>query len=40
MKVREIVDGDNENYAWRHAKIDVSAERERRQDARAGAPRL
>jgi cytochrome c-type biogenesis protein CcmF len=23
MKIREIVDGDNENYAWRHAKIDV-----------------
>ena len=23
MKVRELVDGDNENYAWRHAKIDV-----------------
>ena len=23
MKVREIVDGDNDNYAWRHAKIDV-----------------
>jgi cytochrome c-type biogenesis protein CcmF len=23
MKVRELVDGDNENYSWRHAKIDV-----------------
>jgi cytochrome c-type biogenesis protein CcmF len=23
MKVREIVDGDNANYAWRHSKIDV-----------------
>jgi cytochrome c-type biogenesis protein CcmF len=23
MKVREIVDGENSNYAWRHAKIDV-----------------
>ena len=23
MKVREIVDGDNENYTWRHAKVDV-----------------
>jgi len=23
MKIREIVDGDNENYSWRHAKIDV-----------------
>jgi cytochrome c-type biogenesis protein CcmF len=23
MKVREIVDGENPNYAWRHAKIDV-----------------
>jgi cytochrome c-type biogenesis protein CcmF len=24
LKVRELVDGDNENYSWRHAKIDVS----------------
>jgi cytochrome c-type biogenesis protein CcmF len=23
MKMREIVDGDNENYAWRHAKVDI-----------------
>jgi cytochrome c-type biogenesis protein CcmF len=23
MKVRELVDGDNDNYSWRHAKIDV-----------------
>ena len=23
LKVREILDGENENYAWRHAKIDV-----------------
>ena len=23
MKVRELVDGDNENYTWRHAKVDV-----------------
>jgi len=23
MKVREILDGENDNYAWRHAKIDV-----------------
>lgn len=23
MKVREIADGENENYAWSHAKIDV-----------------
>ena len=24
LKMREIVDGENENYTWRHAKIDVS----------------
>ena len=23
MQVRELVDGDNENYSWRHAKVDV-----------------
>jgi cytochrome c-type biogenesis protein CcmF len=23
MKVRELVDGDNENYTWRHAKVDI-----------------
>ncbi|MBI1787998.1 MAG: heme lyase CcmF/NrfE family subunit [Acidobacteria bacterium] len=23
LKVREITDGDNENYTWQHAKIDV-----------------
>jgi cytochrome c-type biogenesis protein CcmF len=24
MKVRELLDGENDNYAWRHAKIDIS----------------
>jgi cytochrome c-type biogenesis protein CcmF len=23
LKVRELVDGDNENYTWRHAKVDI-----------------
>lgn len=23
MKVRELTDGENENYAWRHAKVDI-----------------
>jgi cytochrome c-type biogenesis protein CcmF len=23
MKMREIVDGENDNYAWRHAKVDI-----------------
>jgi cytochrome c-type biogenesis protein CcmF len=23
LKVRELLDGDNDNYSWRHAKVDV-----------------
>ena len=40
MKIREIVDGDNENYAWRHAKVDVFQNGKLVRDTGARAPRL
>ena len=40
MKVRDIVDGENENYVWRHAKIDVSQNGKHVRHAGARAARL